>query len=237
MKKLRTATIFLLCSVLLCGTLSAHHQAGGQHHAGVSSNVPSTGGSHHAGHHEGLFSDIPAGASYCAAVDALYDAGVVTGDSNGRFDPQNQVSRAEAAAIICRMCGLDSTAKTRCETSFSDVPSTHWASGYIAAACKLGVVNGYGGGKFGPDDPVSYPQMVKMLLCAAGHADDAEQAGGFPQGYISTASRLGICAADLSCTQDCPRSDMAQMCYHTALAANSCHCTGCQRICEGCPLN
>lgn len=236
MRKLRTTVIFLLCCGLLCGTLSAHHQAGGQHHAGVS-NVPGAGGQHHAGHHEGLFSDIPAGADYCAAVDALYDAGVVTGVSNGLFNPRSQVNRAEAAAIICRMLGMDSTAKPRCETSFSDVPSTHWASGYIAAACELGIVNGYGGGKFGPDDPVSYPQMVKMLLCAAGHAGEAEQAGGFPQGYISAASRLGICEAGLSCTQNCPRSDMAQMCYHTALAANSCHCSGCQRICDGCPLN
>ena len=216
MKKLRTVTIFLLCSLLLCTTLSAHHHAVRAHHSG---------------HHAGLFSDIPAGAGYCAAVDALYDAGVITGDGNGRFNPQNQVSRAEAAAIICRIRGLDDTAKAYCETSFADVPSTHWASGYIATACDLGIVNGYGGGKFGPDDPVSYPQMVKMLLCAAGHADAAEQAGGFPQGYISVASDLGICSADLSYTQHCPRSDMAQMCYHTALAAGNCYCAGCQRIC------
>lgn len=228
MKKLRSVTIFLLCAVLLCGTLSAHHQAGGSHH----SREP-----YHSGHHAGLFSDIPAGAGYCAAVDALYDAGVVTGSSNGLFNPQNMVSRAEAAAIICRMQGLEETAKNHCETSFSDVPSSHWASGYIAAACESGVVNGYGGGTFGPDDPVSYPQMVKMLLCAAGHADDAEQAGGFPAGYISVASQLGICPADLSCEQYCPRCDMAQMCYNTARAATGCHCNGCQRICASCPLN
>ena len=218
MKKLRIVFISLLCCAMLTGTLSAHHGHGSMQH--------------HAGHHAGLFSDVPAGADYCAAVDALYDAGVITGDSNGRFNPQNQVSRAEAAAIICRMRGLGDTAKAGCETMFTDVPSTHWASGYIAVASELGVINGYGSGMFGPDDPVSYPQMVKMLICASGHGAAAEQAGGFPQGYISVASDLGICPADLSCTQYCPRSDMAQMCYHTAVAAGSCHCSGCQQICR-----
>ena len=48
-------------------------------------------------------------------------------------------------------------------TTFTDVPSDHWASSYIDAMSERGVVNGYGNGKFGPEDSVSAAHFATML--------------------------------------------------------------------------
>ncbi len=47
--------------------------------------------------------DVPSGADYENAVYALYRAGVLTGDSAGRFNPASTIKRSEAAAIVTRM--------------------------------------------------------------------------------------------------------------------------------------
>ena len=48
---------------------------------------------------------------------------------------------------------------------FSDI-SRHWAKDEINDYVKRGIVNGYGNGKFGPDDAVTGEAMVKMLVLA-----------------------------------------------------------------------
>ncbi len=47
--------------------------------------------------------DVPSGADYENAVYALYRAGVLTGDSDSRFNPGSTIKRSEAAAIVTRM--------------------------------------------------------------------------------------------------------------------------------------
>lgn len=48
--------------------------------------------------------DVPKDTEYADAVYLLYRAGVLTGsDSNGTFNPQSTITRAEAAAIITRI--------------------------------------------------------------------------------------------------------------------------------------
>ncbi|NLY43395.1 MAG: S-layer homology domain-containing protein [Clostridiaceae bacterium] len=47
--------------------------------------------------------DVSAGDRYAKEILALYKAGILTGDSNHNFQPNNSISRAEAAAIIVRI--------------------------------------------------------------------------------------------------------------------------------------
>ena len=52
--------------------------------------------------------DVPASASYAAAVYRLYRAGVMTGnDASGTFQPQSYISRGAACAIATRMADPD----------------------------------------------------------------------------------------------------------------------------------
>lgn len=134
------------------------------------------------------FPDVAADSSYAEAVSYVSGAGIMVGDDHGNFNPTKTVTRAEMATIICRMLD-ESTDKS---SDFSDVPSNHWANGYIGKAVKLGIVNGYGGGKFGPSDNVTYEQAVTMLMRTIGGADLAAKSGGYPDGFLKIANDHGL---------------------------------------------
>lgn len=138
------------------------------------------------------FPDVPENAPYAEAAATLAELGVLQGDSQGNFNPDSSITRAQAAAVICRMIGAEEAAQSMTQQVFSDVPSSHWAVGYIAKAAELGIVGGYGDGNFGPSDPVTQEQIIKMLICAADLADTAEILGGYPNGYIEAAEMYRI---------------------------------------------
>lgn len=162
------------------------------------------------------FRDVQAGADYAEAVSELSEAGIITGDDKGNFNPNNTITRAEAATIICRMLGVENEAKSIKRSVFADVPSNHWAAGYIAKASELGIIGGYGNGNFGPNDPVTYEQVVKMLMCAWGYESLAIEEGGWPNGYIAVAVDFGILNdVSYSVGSPAPRSAVAMICYNT----------------------
>ena len=135
----------------------------------------------------GNFSDVSENESYFKAVNSLYEIGIINGDENGNFNPDKNISRAETAKIICMLMGVDDEAKNIKYSKFSDVDTSNWACGYITKAAELGIINGYGNGKFGPKDQVTYAQLIKMVVCAWGYKSDAEDRGGWPDGYIAVA--------------------------------------------------
>ncbi|MBQ7039441.1 MAG: hypothetical protein IJN39_02630, partial [Clostridia bacterium] len=62
---------------------------------------------------------------------------------------------------------------------------------------------------------VTYEQVVKMLVCAIGYGPAAEQAGGWPNGYIKVANDLGITEdAVMAQTGNAPRGIVAQLVYN-----------------------
>ena len=163
----------------------------------------------------GTFPDVPEDAGYAEAVEALAELGVLQGDNAGNFNPYSTITRAEAATIICRLLGVEEQAQARKDSVFTDVPSSHWAVGYIAEVVELGIVNGYGNEMFGPSDPVTQQQMIKMLVCAWGYKYDAERFGDWPNGYIQVAENLGIIEdADYISDAAASRSMVAEWAYN-----------------------
>jgi len=55
---------------------------------------------------EATVPDLVESAAYGQAVYKWYRAGILTGDQNGNFNGANPISRAETAAILCRLAGL-----------------------------------------------------------------------------------------------------------------------------------
>lgn len=136
------------------------------------------------------FPDVDDNGGYAAAVDNLSEWGIMVGDSQGKFNPEQTVSRAEMATIICRMLGVtENLPKT---AVFTDVPESHWANAYIGKASQLGIVNGYGDGKFGPSDPVTYEQAITMVIRAIGEGENATRYGGYPKGYLQAAEERSL---------------------------------------------
>lgn len=143
------------------------------------------------------FIDVADNANYAEAVSALNALGLLTGYEDNSFRPDNTITRAEFATVVTRMLGMgDYAASSSSADIFTDVKTgdgEHWASGYIKIAYDLGIVNGMGNGIFAPDNPVTYEQAVKMIVCALGYGEVVLSEGGtWPNGYIAKANELNI---------------------------------------------
>lgn len=108
------------------------------------------------------------------AVDALSAKGIVNGYPDGTFAPDNQVTRAEFAAMICKLLGI-STDETG---TFADVNSDDWFSGAVNALGSKGVITGYNS-EFRPNENISRQDAAVILkrvltLKGAAAADGAQ---------------------------------------------------------------
>ena len=113
--------------------------------------------------------------TYVEAVDVLSAIGVLEGDEKG-FRPEDTLKRSEAAKIIC---ALNLTPKTAASLTadaapFADVPTAHWAAGYIAEGAQSGILAGVGGNHYQPDGQLTGFAYLKMLLVSLGYDAEAE---------------------------------------------------------------
>ena len=160
------------------------------------------------------YSDVDTKADYAEPLKLLSALGIFEGDERGNFNPENTVTRAEMAAIICRAKGLEDVAMASMgATQFTDVPASHWASGYVNMASQNGIINGYGDGRFGPEDTVTFAQAVKMIVCALGYEPMASQKGGWPTGYMVVANTYKI-TNGVSASDGALRRSLAVMIYN-----------------------
>lgn len=126
--------------------------------------------------------------------------GVFQGDENGNFNPEQNVTRAQAAKMIyvLKNNGTDDGAAAFTGTSiYADVTTGHWAEGYINYCTNLGYMNGWKEGnvqKFDPNGNVTGVELAKMLLCMIGYKADIQGYTGnnWSQNVQQDASEAGI---------------------------------------------
>ena len=82
------------------------------------------------------------------------------GTSSDRFAPNAQLTRAMIVTILYRMDGSPAMSGA---SDFKDVDSNKWFAKAVAWAAANGIVNGYGSGRFGPNDPVTREQLAAIL--------------------------------------------------------------------------
>jgi len=162
------------------------------------------------------FPDVNEDADYAVAVNTLAALGIVGGDDQGNFNPDNTITRAEFTKIVCEIQGLKGDAN-KGATAFTDVPADHWASGYINMATNLKIINGMGDGTFAPENPVTYEQAIKMLVVTLGYAPMAADKGGYPTGHLVVAQTYGMTknVAAPAQAEAAKRSTIAQVVYNT----------------------
>lgn len=103
------------------------------------------------------FSDIKDGAWCCRAVSTLTNMGIIKGYTDGTFQPNKSITRAELATIIARFAKLDVNTKT-----FSDI-NGHWAQKNIELAAGNGWINGYEDGTFRPNNNITRAETFAMI--------------------------------------------------------------------------
>ena len=154
------------------------------------------------------------------AVNVLSALGVVNGYEDGTYKPAQTVTRAEMAKLIVTALGLADYASAT-TSQFTDMTGSTWAIPYVEYAASLNIVNGYGGGKFGPNDTVTYEQALTMVVRALGYTDEAKEMNGtWPAVYVQKARALGLLEdVDNGGATGANRGDVAIILYN-ALSVN-----------------
>ena len=99
------------------------------------------------------------------------------------------MTRAEFITAVIRTKDTDGTltSTNSYANTFMDVRSEDWWAASVAVALKLGLINGLGGGRFCPDDPMILEHAVVVLVKLLGYQYQAEE-----KGYKMTASQLDL---------------------------------------------
>ncbi len=99
---------------------------------------------------------------YRDSIDTLANEGIISGYGDGRFGPDNTITRAELLKILFWAKWVTPVVtKTRC---FPDVVVTKWYHPYICEWVRLWVVKWFDDGKFWPDAPVTVLEALTMWL-------------------------------------------------------------------------
>ena len=118
------------------------------------------------------FSDVTANAPYAGAVNWAAEQGYINGYNDGRFGVNDNVTRAQLAAIFYRAAGSPAASGT---TRFSDVIATAYYVSAASWATDSGLINDYSDGRFGVGDPVTRQQVAAILWRWAGSPEAAAE--------------------------------------------------------------
>lgn len=118
-----------------------------------------TGTENFTGKYTSNFQDVATGSWYYDCVGYAQSTGLVKGYSDGNFQPDMQITRAEFSAIIARYAKLENGTTT----SFSDVPANYWAAGFISALAQKKWVGGYEDGSFRPNQSITRAEAVTII--------------------------------------------------------------------------
>ncbi|WP_046173550.1 S-layer homology domain-containing protein [Domibacillus indicus] len=144
------------------------------------------------------FSDVKSSRWYYDYVRIASSNGIVTG-SNGKFNPDANITRDQMAAMIYRAFKGTVVFKTPVKT-FKDVPATSFAYEAVTKSAANGIIRGYGD-LFKPHEKATRGQAIVMIDRAlqqeAGTADDRTAVKEVVERNTAEESRL-MAAGDLS---------------------------------------
>ena len=120
------------------------------------------------------FPDVPADAWYATAVNTLASLGMVSGDADGNFRPNDPITRAEFCVIALGFAYEPESYSC----SFTDVSVNDWFYSYVAQAASYGWIGGYADGSFGPNDLITRAQVTTIVNNMLGREAD--------RGYVNT---------------------------------------------------
>ncbi|MBR1497425.1 MAG: leucine-rich repeat protein [Oscillospiraceae bacterium] len=123
---------------------------------------------------------------YRAAVKSLANSEKVLGFEDKTFRPGEGLTRAQSSAILARLLEAGDYSGS---AGFSDAAG-HWAEGSIAYCVSKGILNGTGGGRFEPENPLTGYAWAKMLFASLGY--DMGAGEGWEQAVMERVHALAI---------------------------------------------
>lgn len=120
------------------------------------------------------FTDVRITDWFYDSVFYVVDRELMRGVSADRFVPGSYTTRGMVVTILHRLAGTPAPTKAN---TFTDVKSDQWYTDAVLWATEENLVNGYGGGRFGPEDKVTREQLAVMLHNYAKYVDITPQYG------------------------------------------------------------
>ena len=94
------------------------------------------------------------------AISTLTNMGIIDGYQDGTFRPYGKITRAQFAKMAV---GFFETTKEAYKGYFTDVPEEAWYTGYVEAAARVGLVQGFDNGTFQPDTNITRAQACVIV--------------------------------------------------------------------------
>ena len=148
------------------------------------------------------------------AIEVLQAVGIMVGDENGDFNPDQNVTRNEMAVIMSNLMEYN-VASYKDTSPFTDVPS--WAEPYVAACWTNGITAGTSATTYGGSASVTTAQAALMLMKALGYF---QYSSDFGSDWQLSAVRQGnaidlFMGVDSGVEQAMTRNDVAKLVLNT----------------------
>lgn len=132
-----------------------------------------------------------------ASIERWSAYGIIQG-SNGKFDPNGQLTCAQLATILARLLKLPAAK----DAGFIDNPADAWYYDAINRCAAAGILKGNGDGTVTPEAPITRERAMVMLARALGieplrnpdltRYTDAAQVSAYARGYVAALIEAGI---------------------------------------------
>ena len=132
-------------------------------------------------------------------INSLKKRGIVKGDSNGNFNPEFQITRAELLAMVIRALGVS---ESNYKGQFNDVSANDWFAGIVQASLDAGIISK--DITFRPNDSITREEIAKIIVQSVGDKaqsigtdnaleyTDKDAIGSWAVEYVKTATELGL---------------------------------------------
>ena len=107
------------------------------------------------------FTDVNKNAWYYSAIEYINKNKLMYGVGDNQFDPHGHMVRAMIVTVLHR---LEKMPEPKAYNTFGDVAANRYYSKAVNWAAENGIVNGYGDGNFGPNDPVTREQLAVIFM-------------------------------------------------------------------------
>lgn len=187
-----------------------------------------------------IFADSFSDVEDSVAIDVVSGLGIMNGNTDGTFLPDDNLTRADFAQIIANIYHYGSTddgitewkqsffdgvleetdlipedvMNMTTDDIFDDVSSSSETYKAIALVNSLGIMVGVGNGNFEPDANVTVEQSLKVILTMMGYGYQAALKGGYPNGYRAISSEKGLTDGIDDLSKYATRRDIAQILYN-----------------------
>lgn len=124
------------------------------------------------------------------AVTKLVEENIITGDTDGLYHPDKNLTRAEVSTLIAK--AIDpKAAESQAVADFSDMAGYGWAAPFIGMMAEKGIAKGYPDGTFKPGANVKVSELAAFVIRACG-VDEATLDGSWPDNYMKKADEMNL---------------------------------------------